>query len=144
MIINYFDQYRFDSERLLINITNDLKSMTSIDDKNAVFIAEKIISTYVKPDDKHSSKNIVLSLTVSGSSYGIIRIIENNLLKDISLSQYIKDMFNSYLSIPRSEREAIIFKDTSSNINMYDIFHKILCLYLWIMIMLPSVCYPAN
>ena len=116
MIINYFDQYRFDSERLLINITNDLKSMTSIDDKNAVFIAEKIISTYVKPDDKHSSKNIALSLTVSGSSYGIIRIIENNLLKDISLSQYLKDMFNSYLSIPRSEREAIIFKDTYEDI----------------------------
>ncbi|SEA79368.1 WYL domain-containing protein [Oribacterium sp. KHPX15] len=126
LIVNYFDQYRHDSEHLLLNITNDLKSMTSMTGKDAELLAEKIISTYVKPDDRHSTKNIALSLTVSGSSYGIIRIIENNLLKDTSLSQYLKDMFKSYLSIPRSEREAIIFKDTYDDIKRALKEHRIM------------------
>ena len=48
------------------------------------------------------------------------------MLKDTSLSQYLKDMFNSYLSIPRSEREAIIFKDTYEDIAKALKDHRIL------------------
>ena len=59
----------------------------------------------------------MITLTAGGMSYEIIRIIENNLLKDNSLSGYMKDMFLSYLSIPRSKREEIIFKDTYEAIN---------------------------
>ena len=103
LIVNYFDRYRHDSDALLNNIISDLTGMTSISDKDASALADKIVSTYIKNDKINSSKNIAVTLTVSGSSYDIIRIIENNMLKDTSLSQYLKDMFNSYLSIPRSE-----------------------------------------
>ncbi len=116
LIVNYFDQYRHDSEVLLNNIMSDLTAMTSISDKDASILADKIVSTYIKNDKVSNSKNLALTLTVSGSSYDIIRIIENNMLRDTSLSQYLKDMFNSYLSIPRSQREAIIFKDTYEDI----------------------------
>jgi hypothetical protein len=112
LIVNYFDQYRHDSEALLDNIMKDLTEMTSISDNDASALADKIVSTYIRSDKVSSAKNIAVTLTVSGSSYDIIRIIEHNMLKDTSLSQYLKDMFNSYLSIPRSRREAIIFKDT--------------------------------
>ncbi|WP_026528272.1 WYL domain-containing protein [Butyrivibrio sp. VCD2006] len=116
LIVNYFDRYRHDSDALLNNIISDLTAMTSISDKDASALADKIVSTYIKNEKITSSKNIAVTLTVSGSSYDIIRIIENNMLKDTSLSQYLKDMFNSYLSIPRSEREAIIFMDTYEDI----------------------------
>ena len=116
LIVNYFDQYRHDSEALLNNIMSDLTEMTSISDADAAHLADKIVSTYIKNDRISNSKNIAVTLTVSGSSYDIIRIIENNMLRDTSLSQYLKDMFNSYLSIPRSQRESIIFKDTYEDI----------------------------
>ena len=126
LIVNYFDQYRHDSEALLESIMLDLNDMTSISKKSAAALADKIVSTYIKSDSFHTGKNIALTLTVSGSSYEIIRIIENNMLKDTSLSQYLKDMFNSYLSIPRSEREAIIFKDAYEDMTRALKEHKVL------------------
>ncbi len=126
LIVNYFDRYRHDSEALLNNIMNDLTGMTSISDKDASLLADKIVSTYIKNDKVSGSKNIAVTLTVSGSSYDIIKIIENNMLRDTSLSQYLKDMFNSYLSIPRSEREAIIFRDTYEDIEKALKTHRIM------------------
>ncbi|SKB92851.1 WYL domain-containing protein [Lachnospiraceae bacterium] len=126
LIVNYFDRYRHDSEKLMANILQDLTSITSISDRDAARLADKIVRTYIKNDLFQSGKSSAVTLTVSGSSYEIIKIIENNLLKDTSLSQYLKDMFNSYLSIPRSEREAIIFNDTYEDITRALKEHKIL------------------
>ena len=126
LIVNYFDQYRHDSENLLRDIRLDLTSITAISDKDAAILADKIISTYIKNDQFQSRQTSAVTLTVSGASYDIIKIIENNMLKDTSLSQYLKDMFNSYLSIPRSEREAIIFKDTYEDITKALKEHRIL------------------
>ena len=126
LIVNYFDQYRHDSEKLMTNIMRDLTSITSISARNAAKLADRIVSTYIKNDQFQSKQTSAVTLTVSGSSYDIIKIIENNMLKDTSLSQYLKDMFNSYLSIPRSEREAIIFKDSYEDISRALKEHKIL------------------
>lgn len=117
LIANYFDRYNSESGKLLDNITQELTNTMTIDDEKAKFLAKKIIHTYIKADCDHNGKNSALTLTVSGSSYDKLEIIKNNMLKDVSLSQYIKDMFNSYLSIPRNEREAIIFKDAYEDIN---------------------------
>ena len=126
LIVNYFDRYRRDSEALLDNIMKDLTDLTSISNKAASALADKIISTYIKADNSQSGKNSALTLTVSGASYEILKIIELNMLKDTSLSQYLKDMFNSYLSIPRNERETIIFKDTYEDINKALEAHRVL------------------
>ena len=126
LIVNYFDRYRHDSEQLLSCIKQDLTSMTSVRDEDAALLADKIISTYIKKDSLDDSKNSALTLTVSGPSYEILKIIENNMLKDTSLSRYLKDMFNAYLSIPRSEREGIIFKDSYEDITRALKEHRIL------------------
>ncbi len=126
LIVNYFDRYRKDSKSLLSNIKQDLSNIASISDKDAIALADKIIGTYIKKSNLQSGKNTALTLTVSGASYEILKIIENNMLKDTSLSQYLKDMFNSYLSIPRSEREAIIFKDSYEDIQRALNEHRVL------------------
>jgi hypothetical protein len=126
LIVNFFEQYTRDSERLLNNIIKDLTDITDISDRNARKLADKIVSTYIKNDRFQSKQASAITLTVSGESYEIIRIIEFNMLRDSSLSQYLKDMFTSYLSIPRSEREAIIFKDAYENIETALKEHKIL------------------
>ena len=117
LIVNYFDQYRSDNEELLGNVLGELTSVKALKPRDANALADRIIRTYINNKEPVSGKSAVITLTVSGASYNIIKIIENNLLKDNSLSGYMKDMFLSYLSIPRSKREEIIFKDSFDTIN---------------------------
>ena len=117
LIVNYFDQYRSDNEELLKSVLGELSSAKELKPRTASALADKIIRTYINNKDSGTGKSAVITLTVSGASCEIIQIIENNLLKENSLSGYIKDMFLSYLSIPRSKREEIIFKDTYESIN---------------------------
>lgn len=117
LIVNYFEQYRKDNDDLLNSVVNELTSVKSMKSKEASALADKIIRTYITNKETGSGKSTVITLTVSGESYNIIQIIENNLLQDNSMSGYIKDMFLSYLSIPRNKREEIIFKETYETIN---------------------------
>ena len=111
LIVNYFDQYRNEKEKLLTSIRQDISGIVSISAHDSEILADRIVNTYLKDDIEKNEKSTAITLTISGESYEIISIIENNLLKDSSLSGYLKDMFVSYLSIPRSNREIIIFKD---------------------------------
>ena len=115
LIVNYFDQYRKDNDELLKDVINELTSVKSLKSKEATLLADKIIRTYINNKETASGKSTVITLTVSGESYNIIKIIENNLLQDSSMSGYIKDMFLSYLSIPRNKREEIDRKSTRLN-----------------------------
>ena len=112
LLINYSDQYRIKKETLLNSIVSDLEEFPSISKKDADKIADKIINTYLKSEKYQSGRNTPLTLTVSGDSLDVMRSIENNNLSCMSLSQYVNDLFASYLSIARNDREAIIFKDT--------------------------------
>ena len=112
VLVNYFDEYRDRKARLLKTILADLSEFSSISNKDADAIADRIVNTYMKNDKYHSERNSVITLTVSGRSFDIMKAIENNLLSNISLSQYINDLFSSYLSITRNDREKIIFRDT--------------------------------
>ena len=111
LLINYFEPYRERKEKLLNTILSDLSELSSISKTDADVLADRIINTYLRDDISFSRSNAVITLTVSGRSLEIINTIENNLLTDISLSQYMKDMFISYLSISRGNRERIIFKE---------------------------------
>lgn len=117
LIVNYFEQYRKDSDELLESVLGELTSVKSLKAKDASILADKIIRTYINNKEASTGKSKVITLTVSGETYNIIKIIENNLLKDNSMSGYIKDMFLSYLSIPRNKREEIIFKQTYEAVN---------------------------
>ena len=117
LLVNYFDEYRDRKAKLLDTILTDLGQFPSISPDDAEAIADKIINTYMKSDKYRSDRNTAITLTVSGRSLDVMRAIENNLLTDISLSQYINDLFSSYLSIARNNREMIIFRDTFEELN---------------------------
>lgn len=117
LLVNYFDQYRETKKHLLDTILSDLSEYSSITDQDANAIADKIINTYMKSGEYHSGRNATITLTVSGRSLDVMRSIENNMLTQVSLSQYINDLLSSYLSISRSSRERIIFHDTFEDLN---------------------------
>ena len=117
LLVNYFDEYRDRKAKLLDTILTDLGQFPSISSDDAEAIADKIINTYMKSNKYRSDRNTAITLTVSGHSLDVMRAIENNLLTDISLSQYINDLFSSYLSIARNNREMIIFRDTFEELN---------------------------
>ena len=112
LLVNYFDEYRTRREQLLAGILADLAGFPSISEKDAAAIADKIINTYMKNDRYQADRSSAVTLTVSGRSLDVMRSIENNLLTEKSLSQYVNDLFSSYLSISRDGREMIIFHDT--------------------------------
>ena len=118
LIVNYFDRYRRDNDELMNNMLSELTSVKGMRSKDASVLADRIIRTYINNSEITSSgKSVVVTLTVSGNSYDIIKIIENNFLEETSLSGYIKDMFLSYLSMPRNKREGIIFAKNYELIN---------------------------
>ena len=117
LIVNYFEQYRQDNEDLMNEVISELTTVKSLKSKDASVLAERIIRNYINNHETMPGRSTVITLTVSGESYNKIKIIENNLLKDNSLSGYIKDMFLSYLSIPRNKREMIIFKQTFDTVS---------------------------
>ncbi len=116
LLVNYYDQYKARKETLLATILSDLSEFSSISNKDAGLIADKIINTYMRNDRLSNERSVALTLTVSGRSYDVMKSIENNMLSNTSLSQYINDMFSSYLSFSRNNREMIIFKDTFSEL----------------------------
>ena len=117
LLVNYFDQYREAKKQLLDTILSDLSEYSSITDTDAGAIADKIINTYMRSGEYGSGRNATITLTVSGRSLDVMSSIENNMLAQVSLSQYINDMLSSYLSISRSNREMIIFRDTFEDLN---------------------------
>ncbi|MCR5672581.1 MAG: WYL domain-containing protein [Lachnospiraceae bacterium] len=112
LLVNYFDEYRERKASLLSTILADLNALPSISKKDADTIADKIINIYMKNDRDRAERGVAVTLTVSGRSLDVMKSIENNLLSQTSLSQYINDLLASYLSIARNKREEIIFRDT--------------------------------
>ena len=111
LIINYFDTYRVRKEQLRKTVLADLCELSSISKTDADLIASKIINSYMKGAPSAERNTAVVTLTVSGKALAIVHTIESNLLADVSLSQYFKELFASYLSVSRGERERIVFCD---------------------------------
>lgn len=117
LLVNYFDEYRERKEQLLKTIMTDLNAFPSISDEDADAIADKIINTYMKSGRYQADRGAAITLTVSGRSLDVMRSIENNLLAQTSMSQYINDLLVSYLAIARNKREMIIFRDIFEELN---------------------------
>ena len=83
-------------DRLSRSLADLIKLVEEITTKGAkiTFQKENMTFTPNKKDPFQNSKRAVITFTVSGTSYEIIKIIENNMLKETSLSQYLKDMFH--------------------------------------------------
>ena len=117
LLLQYFDEYRKTKERLLDTILSDLSAFSSISREDADAIADKIMNSYMRNTEFKSERNAAITLTVSGRSLDIMHSIENNMLSQVSLSQYLNDFFSSYLSISRKDRERILFQDIFEELN---------------------------
>lgn len=111
LIVNYFDEYRERKERLRDEILADLAAFPSVSARDAKSIAAKILRTYARNAEQVAKRDQAITLTFSGRSLDVMNTIENNFLGDASLSQYLNDLLISYLSISRSQRERIIFRE---------------------------------
>lgn len=112
LLVNYFDEYREKKDRLRESVLETLADFPSVTKRDANAIADKLLHAYAKDQELGGERDCAITLTVSGRSLDVMRSIENNLLRDVSLSQYVNDLFNSYLSIARNQRERIIFRET--------------------------------
>lgn len=112
LLVNYFEEYREKKAQFHEAILADLNAFPSISVRDAKAIAEKILNTYAKNQEFAAERDCAITLTVSGRSLDVMNAIENNLLGEVSLSQYVNDLFSSYLSIARSQRERIIFRES--------------------------------
>ena len=117
LLVNYFDRYRERKDQLLNTILSDLNAFSSISKEDAAAIADKIINTYMKSTETKDTHSCAVTLTVSRRSANVMQAIENNMLAEVSLSRYLNDLFSSYLSIPRSRRERIIFQDVFDDLS---------------------------
>ena len=109
LIVNYFDSYRMQEQTACDNIAGILlqKGMSRSDVEST---AKKI--RFVSADGANAKKvDDSITLTVGRDSYRTIKIIEQNMLTDLGMSEYIRKMISSYLCMPRSSRERIIFRD---------------------------------
>ena len=62
LIVNYFEQYRKDTEDLMNGIAEDITSVRAIKPKDAAAIADKIISSYIRGDAGSAGKKAVITL----------------------------------------------------------------------------------
>lgn len=112
LLVNYFDEYLERKSEFRAAVLSDLNAFPSINQRDANAIADKILNDYAKNQEFETGRDCAITLTVSGRSLSVMNAIENNLLGKTSLSQYVNDLFASYLSIARSRRERIIFRET--------------------------------
>ncbi|MBP3217022.1 MAG: WYL domain-containing protein [Lachnospiraceae bacterium] len=126
LLIHYFDPYRDQKTELLRSVLAELSSIQSVNAADAEAIASRLVNAYLKHGGAQPGKAAAVTLTVSGPSLDIMRSIENNLLTDSSLSQYISGLLASYLSISRSGREQILFGEICDRLDSAIRNHRII------------------
>lgn len=110
LLVNYYPIYK-EREESKINEIHLLLSK-HIKDKNKVdLLTKELMDGLDTNQNKEEINEETITFTVSNLSYQLIQMIQNHDLKNVSLSQYLRDLFKSYLSMPRKNRERIIFQD---------------------------------
>lgn len=116
IVVNYNEQFSNNEEKLRQKILKCLGSQipSSFDAKNMSYsMAAEIEETFFKKFK--IGKECTVSLKPTKKSSGIVSFIQKN-LHNQSLSGYFRRLFSSYVSLPRPQREIIIFKDVYETI----------------------------
>lgn len=111
LIVNYFDDYRRQEEEAIGRI-KALIAGAGLNDKDTALLAIRIRQELSADINREDNLDEAVTITVSKDSYNTIKIIEDNFLNQMGMSEYIRRMFYAYLSAPRSRRERIIFKES--------------------------------
>ena len=117
LIVNYFDEYQRENHILRKKLQEALTAKTEIKDQDVEDVIDEIIGIRENSNSGEDSIDESVTITVSGESQNIVNLITENLLRQMGLSEYIRNMIMAYLSMPRSEREKRIFKEEYDRIS---------------------------
>lgn len=110
LINNYYKIYQ-EKENHLINIID--KEILNRD--LSIKIVNKINKFNATQNNQKFSE--IISLKPTKESSATLSYIERYLLHETSISEYFRNMFTSYASLPQDQREKIIFKTQYEEIN---------------------------
>lgn len=111
VLLNYYEKYSQWRTDIFLDIVTELRNNVSIDQQHAEAIAAHFLEL-VDRDSLKQENDCPITLTVSGRTYEILENAKQQLFGTQSLSQFVRDLFTSYLSVPRNEREAIVFSES--------------------------------
>ena len=115
LIANYYQQYEIRRRRTIKSTQQTLCSAGgNYNYEFCAYLVDTIIHRQNTQEHKKRHKNAKLNLSVGVKSraYDYIQEIKNT-DRDISLSHYLGNMIKAYCSVPRYERERIIFSDAT-------------------------------
>lgn len=107
LVVNYLGTYEGDVSQNHKRLAEAILKHTNCDDIT--------LETIIKEIDGRDSSTVrnktdkVLSIKPTASSSGTIDYIQTHLLNDISLSGFFRNMLISYTTLPRNQRERIVF-----------------------------------
>ena len=112
LLINYFEIYNQDKTNKQNQIASIIKQNTTLGENSINNLAPLLLSALSKDtfEDKAEKYDQLVSLKPTKQTNGILEYINNYMLKNDSLSKYLRDLFTSYTSLPQDRREIIIFK----------------------------------
>ena len=109
LIVNYYERFSANEELFKEKL---LKVINENVDKNQNELLEQIVNIIQKNDNLELEKKTeIINLKPTKLSEKHILFIENNLIKNSSISSFYRNLFTSYAHIPQNYRELIIFKD---------------------------------
>lgn len=118
LIVHYYDSYNLKQQSLInqmMSVLNEqMNASDSIRKETAFLLLQQIQNKSVSESSSKLDKTINLKPTRYSES--IIEFIEGNLHSQ-SLSSYFRNMFTEYVSLPRNQREKIIFQPLIEKIN---------------------------
>ena len=109
LIVNYYEKFTANEDSLkdeLLKIINDKLN------KNQNELLDQILNVIRKNENiQDLNKTEIINLKPTKLSEKEILFIENNLIKNNSISSFYRNLFNSYAHTPQNYRELIIFKE---------------------------------
>ena len=119
VIVNYFPVYNTQQEKIYDKIKNLLQTNSTLNNTQVDTVGNLLASNFniFSPFDKNEKYDTLVSLKPTKETSPILDFVDTYLLQDISLSEYFRNMFASYASLPQDKREEIVFAPIFKSIN---------------------------
>ena len=111
LVNNYYLSYQCEENNLLELVSKTIEEVSNV--SNIDEISKEIVGKLNKMKSAPNKEKVssVISLKPTKDSQAALSYIENYLLKDCSISEFFRNLFTSYSSLPQDQREKIIFKE---------------------------------
>ena len=112
LIKNYWLQYRKEQSELNSSIQTILKENTTLPELKIQDISSLIIAKF----NKDTASNIIdkfdsiVSFKPTKETQSIVDYIDEYMLQNISLSEYFRNMFTAYTTLPQDMRAEVVFR----------------------------------